>query len=300
MMEQTITYSSPIASKRSLKFWKSILKNLALITVGSIIFVIGMNSILIPQHFLTGGITGIAIVLHYWIPSLNVGLMYLLLNIPLALLGWFQVSRRFVLFTIFGIVFFSLAANVIRPPVAAIHDPFLAAIFGGVVCGVGGGLILRSIGSAGGIDILAIYINNTFGFRPGLVIFFVNLLPLAMGLYLFNLEVVLYSVVYMFTYTKVIDAVLTEFNQRKFLLVISDQARAIGEHIMSEEHRGVTYLKAEGGYTGEDRKVIFSITTLTELPKIKEFIFSTDPNAFVVINDTLEVLGKHHGKLKVY
>lgn len=299
-MEHPIASSNPIASKRPFNFWKSILKNLALITVGSIIFVIGMNSILIPQHFLTGGITGIAIVLHYWIPSLNVGLMYFLLNIPLMLLGWFQVSRRFVWYTIFGIIFFSLAANVIRPPVVAIHDPFLAAIFSGVICGVGGGLILRSIGSAGGIDILAIYINNTFGFRPGLVIFFVNLLPLAMGLYLFNLEVVLYSIVYMFTYTKVIDAVLTEFNQRKSLLVISDQAQAIGEHIMSAEHRGVTYLKAEGGYTGEDRKVILSITTLTELPKIKEFIFSTDPNAFVVVNDTLEVLGKRHGKLKIY
>ena len=299
-MEQAITRSNRIASKTSFKVWKSRLKNLALITVGSIIFVIGINSILIPRHFLTGGITGIAIVLHYWSPSLNVGLMYFLLNIPLMLLGWFQVSRRFVLYTIFGVLFFSLAANVIRPPVAAIHDPFLTAIFGGVVCGVGGGLILRSIGSAGGIDILAIYINNTFGFRPGVVIFFVNLLPLAMGLYLFNLEVVLYSIVYMFTYTKAIDVVLTEFNQRKFLLVISDQARAIAEHIMSEEHRGVTFLKAEGAYTGEDRKVIFSITTLTELPKIKEFIFSTDPNAFVVINDTLEVLGKHHGKLKVY
>lgn len=274
--------------------------NTLLIVSGCLIYTLGMNSVLIPNKWLAGGITGLAMILHYWFEALDVGWMYFFLNIPLLLLGWFHISRRFIWYTIFGMLFFSLTASRIQLAPANIHEPVLAVIFSGVICGVGGGLILRSIGSAGGLDILAVYLNKRFGIRPGVVILFANSILLSLGSYLLGLEPALYSIAFLFVYTKTMDTVISGWNQRKSILIVSNLSNEIAAHILSEEHRGVTILKGEGAYSGKEQEVLLTITSLTDLPKMKELIFSVDPNAFVVVNNTLEVLGRRHGKLKVY
>ncbi len=280
--------------------WKILLYNLALISLGIIVFVIGMNSILIPNKLLGAGVSGLSIIIHYLLPSADVGLTYFILNIPLMFLGWFSISRRFMLYTIFGMVFFSLAAVTVKTPPVPIDDLILVAVFGGVVCGTGAGIVLRSLGSAGGVDILVTYANKTFGFKPGLTSLFVNALVLMTGAYFFGLQIALYSLIYVFVSSKVLDAVITGFNQRMSTIVISDKSRKIATEIFKEVNRGVTFLQAQGAYTGKLREVIFTITTLTELPKLKTVIFSIDPEAFVVVNSTLEVLGKRHGTRKIY
>jgi len=103
-----------------------------------------------------------------------------------------------------------------------------------------------------------------------------------------------------FTSSRVLDAVLTGFNQRMSTMVISEKTDEMAKEIFSKVNRGVTFLKGKGAYTGEERDVIFTVTTLTELPKLKDVILSIDPGAFVVVNNTLEVLGKRHGSRKVY
>ena len=279
---------------------QSIFLNIGLITIGSIVFVIGMHSLLIPQHFVSGGITGLAMLAHYRVASLDVGASFFVLNLPLLLLGWFTISRRFILYTIFGMGFFSLAAKMIRTPVLQIDDPLLAAVFAGAICGIGGGLILRSVGSAGGFDVLGIYINQRFGLRPGIVVFVLNLLPLVLSGLLYSLEIVLYSVIYSFVYGKIVDVVVTGMNQRKSVLIVSKHSHEIAHYILDDVKRGVTFLKGEGAYSGEAQDVILTISTLHEAPRLKAHIFSIDPKAFVVVNDTLEVLGQRHGQLKVY
>jgi uncharacterized membrane-anchored protein YitT (DUF2179 family) len=282
------------------KSWKTVLFNLALISAGSLIFVLGMNSVLIPSKLLSAGVTGIALIFHYLFPQLNVGLAYFLLNLPLMLLGFFSISRRFLLYTLYGMGFFSLAAAFITPPAASIESPILAALFAGIICGAGVGVILRSIGSTGGIDILAVYVNQKFGFTPGAVSLVFNTVVLMVGGYFFGLEVALYTLIYVFTSSRVLDAVLTGFNQRMATMVISQKTAEMAKEIFKKVNRGVTFLKGEGAYTGEERDVIFTVTTLTELPKLKDVIFAIDPEAFVVVNNTLEVLGKRHGSRKVY
>ena len=282
------------------KSWKTVLFNLALISAGSLIFVLGMNSVLIPSKLLSAGVTGIALIFHYLFPQLNVGLAYFLLNLPLMLLGFFSISHRFLLYTLYGMGFFSLAAAFITPPAASIESPILAALFAGIICGAGVGVILRSIGSTGGIDILAVYVNQKFGFTPGAVSLVFNTVVLMVGGYFFGLEVALYTLIYVFTSSRVLDAVLTGFNQRMATMVISQKTAEMAKEIFKKVNRGVTFLKGEGAYTGEERDVIFTVTTLTELPKLKDVIFAIDPEAFVVVNNTLEVLGKRHGSRKVY
>ena len=282
------------------KSWKTVLYNLFLISAGSLIFVLGMNSVLIPSKLLSAGVTGIALIFHYLYPKLNVGLAYFLLNIPLMLLGFFSISRRFLLYTLYGMGFFSLAAAFIKPPPATIDDPILAALFAGIICGAGVGVILRSIGSTGGVDILAVYANQKFGLRPGSVSLVFNTTVLMMGGYFFGLEIALYTLIYVFTSSRVLDAVLTGFNQRMSTMVISEKTAEMAKEIFKKVNRGVTFLKGRGAFTGNERDVLFTVTTLTELPKLKKVIFAIDPEAFVVVNNTLEVLGKRHGSRKVY
>ena len=275
-------------------------KNLALIFAGSLIYAVGLHGLLVPHEFLSGGVVGVALILQYLVPSLTMGPVYFLLNIPLLLVGWFTVSRRFMIYSIIGMALFSLACTLLVPAPFDIHDPLLVALMAGVICGVGGGLILRSLGSAGGLDILAVYLNRRFGLRPGSVYMATNSLVLAAGAYLLDLEKALYSIVFVYISGRVVDAILAGFNRRKLVYVISDSPQAIADQIMKRVNRGVTLLQGRGGYAGKDKEVILTITTMTELPLLKDLIFSIDPHAFVVVNDTLEVLGNRHGRLKVY
>jgi uncharacterized membrane-anchored protein YitT (DUF2179 family) len=291
----------PVCLKASpVESWKRIAGNLFLLTAGNIIYAAGINSIIIPQHFLSGGVMGVALIAHYLIPAINTGYAYFLLNIPLFLLGWFSVSRRFMFYSAYGMLSLSVITAFGKFGAITIINPILAAILGGIVCGVGCGVILRSQGSAGGLDILAVYINRKLGLRIGDTTTFVSAMVLGAGAMFLNFEAALYSLIYVFTNGKVLDAVLAGFNQRKSVFIISDCHEEIASRILSGLHRGVTYLEGTGGYSGQEKKVIFSIITLSELSKLKQIVSDIDPDAFVVVNDTLEVLGHRHGELRLY
>ena len=201
--------------------------NLGLIVLGSIIYVVGIKSVLMPAGFLSGGLVGITMILHYLWDSVDMGLVYFLLNIPLFLLGWFSIGRRFMQYTFAGIALFSLCTDLIDPMALHLEDPILAALLAGVICGAGGGIILRSLGSAGGLDILAVYLQKKAGLRVGTVYVLSNVLVLAAGAYLFDLEKALYSVIFVFISGKVVDAVMAGFNKRKSVLIVSDHSNAI-------------------------------------------------------------------------
>jgi uncharacterized membrane-anchored protein YitT (DUF2179 family) len=279
--------------------FKSLAGNVGLIFIGSLIYVIGMKSILIPAGLLSGGVAGIAVLLYYLYPGVNFGLLYFILNIPMIIIGWIHVSRRFMIYTVIGIVTFSAMASMIQLPPPDITDPILSALYSGIICGTGAGIILRSLGSAGGLDVLVVVLNKKYGLRPGTVYSLTNILIIGAGAFFHDFELSLYSIIFVYTSGRVIDAVLTGFNRRKSIMIISDKPEIIAKEILVREDRGVTFFNGTGAYSGRDKKVIFTIMSLTELPKMKELVFSIDPNAFMVINDTLEVLGKRHGKLKV-
>lgn len=279
---------------------KSVLMNIGLIASGCIVFAIGMNSVMIPHQLYSGGLAGIAILIKYHVSSLNVGLMYFLLNIPLLVLGWYSISRKFILYSLFGIIFFSIAADIVQFPSPLLNDLLLAALLSGVICGAGAGLILRSLGSAGGLDILAICLNKRFGFRTGTVLFIFNTFILLAGAWLLDLEKALYSVIYMFVSSRVVNLVIKGFSDRKSIMIISDVAADIAAELLKHNGRGVTFLEGEGAYFHQKKKVILTITNLTDLPKMKELVLKCDPRAFVVINDTVEVIGARYGAPRVY
>lgn len=279
---------------------RSVIANLILIGAGSAISAVGINSILVPGGFLSGGAVGLALIIHYLVPSLGVGLLYFAINIPMLLLGWVSVGRRFMGYTLVGIAVFSAATQWIHLPPPVIENRLLSAILAGLIVGLGNGIIFRSAGSAGGVDILAAFLNKKWNIRLGWTLSGFNVLVLSVAAWVFSLEAALYALIFSFTAAKVIDAVITGFNTRKQVFIITDKADLVARRIMTRLRRGATFLDGQGAYTGRPKKVVLTIVTLTELGRVKDLIYATDPHAFVVINDTLEVVGTRHGAWRVY
>ncbi len=277
------------SSGAAVRSWRRLWTDLALIAAGSMIFVIGLNTILVQHRLIAGGLAGAAILLNHLQPRLEIGWWYLLLNLPLVWLGWRRVGRRFMLLTIFGMVFFSLSAVWIKPPALAIEDPLLALLAAGVVCGLGAGLVLRSHGSAGGLDILSVYFKNRFGFSVGAVGFALNALLLAVGGWLYSLEAALYSALFLFVCSRVVDAVMAGVNPPRVMLVISDRADAVGQVLLQQNNCRITFLKGQGGFSQREKKVIYSVAPLMEIPRLKACVLKEDPDAFVVVNAACEV-----------
>ena len=271
---------------------KEVLWNLFLISLGSALCSMAINGILIPQKFYGAGFTGVALIIHYLVPSLPVAVLYFILNIPVFALGWIYVGRRFFLYSIAGMFIFAgtLVWIHISLPV---YDKMLSTILAGIIVGVGSGIILRSLGSAGGLDILSVIFLKRFSIRLGSTILAFNSLLLVAGAVLFSLEGALYTLIYIFVSSYMVNLVVTGLSQRKAVYIISPQWEEISHEIMDKIQRGVTVIKGQGGYTGRDENILYTVISFRELPQLKQLIRGVDPHAFVVVTDTLEVMG--HG-----
>jgi uncharacterized membrane-anchored protein YitT (DUF2179 family) len=268
--------------------------NLFLISAGSVICAIGIKGILVPKQFLAGGVTGMALLGHYVFPSLPIGFIYFLLNIPLFVIGWMFVGRRFFWYSLAGMMVFS--AVIFWPfPVFPVEDMILNALAAGIVTGLGSGIILRSLGSAGGLDILSIILFKRFSIRPGTTVMLFHAIILFIALFRLPLERVLYTLIYFFINAYFVNLVIIGLNQRKAIMIISPQWEEISRQIMEKLQRGVTMVTGVGGYSGQQLHILYSVVTIAELSRFKEMIRKIDPNAFVVVTETLEVMGKRIG-----
>jgi uncharacterized membrane-anchored protein YitT (DUF2179 family) len=268
--------------------------NLFLITTGSLLCAAAINGILIPNQFLAGGISGLSLLIHYLSPVVPVGVANFLLNIPLFVVGWLFVGRRFFWYSLAGMTIFS-AALLLPLPALPIHDPLLKALTAGIISGIGSGIILKSLGSGGGLDILSVILLKRFSIRIGTTVMGFDALLLLACLFHFSLEIVLYTLIYFFVTTQLVNMVVTGLNQRKAVMVVSPQWQEIAREIMETMQRGVTIVNGEGGYTGQPLRIIYSVVTFQELSRFKEMVQSFDPQAFMVVTETLEVMGKGIG-----
>jgi uncharacterized membrane-anchored protein YitT (DUF2179 family) len=228
------------------------------------------------------------------LPSLPVGVIYFLVNIPLFLIGWMFVGRRFFYYSVAGLLIFS-AVVLLSYPVIEIKDTILAALTAGIITGVGSGIILRSLGSAGGLDILSVILYKKYSIRLGTTVMVFNALLMIVAAFRIPLEMVLYTLIYLFVTSYIVNLVVTGFSQRKAVMIISAKWQDISREIMEHLQRGVTVVRGEGGYTGQEVRILYSVIAFQELSRFKEMIRKIDPEAFVVVTDTMEVMGKRIG-----
>lgn len=281
--------------------WKStmgtarlLLWNLGLLALGSWLCAASINGILIPHRFFGAGFTGVSLVIHYLVPSVPVSWLYFVLNIPIFVLGWMYVGRRFFFYSVAGLFIFSgaLAWTSVTLPV---YDMLLSALFAGIITGVGSGIVLRSLGSAGGLDILSVIILKRFSIRLGTSILAFNGLVLVAGAILFSLEIALYTLIFLYVSSSMVNLVVTGLSQRKAVYVISPQWEEISQGINEKIQRGVTIIRGQGGYTGQEQQILYTVITFRELSRLKQLVQNIDPDAFVVVSDTLEVKGQRIG-----
>ena len=277
-----------------IKTVRTVCFNLLLIFSGSLLCAVAVKGIIIPKQFLAGGVTGLSLLIHYVLPGLPLGLIYFILNIPLFGIGWLFVGRRFFFYSLAGVFVFS--AVIFWPyPVISIEDMILSALAAGIITGVGSGLILKSLGSAGGLDILTVILYKKFSIRPGMFILAFNGALMVLAILRIPLEMVLYTLIYLYVSTQFMNFVLIGLSQRKAIMIISPKWDEISREIMNKLQRGVTVVRGQGGYTGKDLHILYSVITFTELSRFKELIRKIDPEAFVVVTETLEVMGKRIG-----
>ena len=273
--------------------------NLLLIAVGSIVLAIGIKSIAIPNGFITGGFSGLSLMMYYVIGGLSPGIWYFVLNIPLFIAGWIFLSRRFFFYSLFGLIAVTLAIDLI-PFVAPIQDRLLAALAAGALIGAGAGTYLHSFGSVGGSDVIAIILNQKFNVRIGRFYFYFNLVLFSFSIGFLDVDIILYSLILAFVVAQVTDYFLSMFSQRKMVLIISDQSESIAEAVLNRLQRGSTFLFGRGAYTGRRKKVLLTVVNNYQLKRLEETVFTVDANAFFIAENTFNVIGSGFSKRKLY
>ncbi|MBU2648342.1 YitT family protein [bacterium] len=285
-MQQEIDYL--LSSLRTVGFWKTIL----MMIIGSLMISLAVNGLLIPNKFFDGGVNGLSLMVFYVFGMPSLGVIYFLFNIPIFLTGWRAMSLKFIFVSLIGVFIFSTALNLLVGIQIAVKDPIMVAILAGIIKGFGTGIYLRVGGSFGGLDIVATVLKKKFSIPMGNTFIFINATTLFGAYLIYDLNIALYTGIFMFVDGTVIEKVQTGFSQRKAVFIVSEQPDLIAEQVMKRLDRGVTFFKSTGGWSHQEKKVIYTVINMIELGRLKEMLFEIDPDAFVAISNTSEVIGK--------
>ena len=290
-------------------------KDYSMIVIGSFILAVGFVFFISPHRIVPGGVYGIAIVVHYMTPGMfsfwpegfPIGLLGLILNIPLTIAGIKILGPRFGVKTVVGFVLSSVFMDVITylrvdGDAPLVPDVLLSCVFGGVLVGFGLGLIFKSRATSGGSDIIAMIIAKYTRMQLGQLMIYVDSTIVLLSLVAFkDWQIPLYSWVVIYITGRAIDLVLEGSDYNKALLIISDKHEDIQHKILVDLERGGTYLKGTGMFTGNEKQIIYTVVSRREVAILEEFISKIDPDAFITVMDTHDILceGFHSLKHKV-
>ncbi|WP_440480353.1 YitT family protein [Rossellomorea vietnamensis] len=278
---------------------KEVVKRAFLITIGAVIMAVGLEIFLVPNQVIDGGIVGVSIMLSH-ITGIKLGIFIFILNIPFFFIGYKQIGKTFAFSTLYGIIILSISTTFLHPVAAFTQDILLASLFGGIVLGIGVGIVIRYGGSLDGTEILAILSSKRLPFSVGEIIMFVNLFILASAGFVFSWDRAMYSLLAYYVAFKLIDITIKGLDESKSVWIISENYEEIGDALLHRLGRGVTYLKGEGAFSGDDKKVIFCVITRLEEAKLKDIVAEHDPSAFLAIADIAEVRGGRFKKKDIH
>lgn len=271
----------------SVKDGKEMVRFLGVI-IGSIIIAVAFNLFLIPHKILSSGIGGIAIILGIVTP-VNTGIINFVLNLPILILGYIGLGKKVIFNTVVSVVVLSVALYYV-PVKVVTTDPLLSSIFGGVIAGAGIGLVFNCNGSTGGFDIIGMLLSRKRDIKLGGFLIILNAVVVIIAGFFFTWDVALTSLLSIYVTGKVIDAVHTK-HRKVTLMIVTNEAEKMKKQLLSTVVRGITLLDGEGAYSSEKKRVLMTVVSREELASMKLTISEIDPNAFVNITETVEVLG---------
>ena len=263
------------------------------ILLGCLVAASSINLFVVPSSLLTGGVTGIAIIF-YFLAGLPIGLQTLAYNVPLLIASYKLLGKKYTLDVVIGTVMFSLALDATKflNGMLPVDDLMLASIYGGIFNGIGYGIVFRMNGSTGGFDILGAIFKKYYSMEIGSVIFGFNCLIVAIAGGLFSIQGAMFTLICMYVTSQMTNKIIDGFNRRKAILIVSNKATDIADGIIADIGRGVTFLNGEGAYTGDPKKIVMVVVSMTQIAKIKIIVNTVDRNAFMLILSASEVMGR--------
>lgn len=270
----------------------NILKKIFFILLGNLFCAIAFNVFFIPNKLLSGGVGGVALMNQY-LTGFPSGITVFIINLPIFIIGSRMVDKEFAIYGFISMFVFStlLTATGFLAKYIVLEDILLGAVIGGIFNGVGMGLMFRNRTSQGGLDIIAAILKRKYNLNIGTGLMAINTVIISLSSFLFGFRPAMYTLISMYIGYQVLDKVQIGFNVMKNVLIVSNKSEELTEAIISKLNRSITLLEGRGGYKKEDKEVIYCIVKSNEVIKLKDIVDSIDPNAFLIINDVVEVKG---------
>lgn len=263
------------------------------IVFGTAIFALGMDLFLFPNDLTAGGVSGIALIIHHLFGFGTIGMITTLINLPLFFIGGKKIGFRFFIGSLIGMASLSAFIDLFAffPPIET--EPLLGAIYGGVLCGLGAGIVFMSQASTGGSDIIVRLLKQKYRHLPlgHITISFDFVVATLTGIVFQDITRALYSLIAIFVTGQVIDAVIYRFDYSKVALIVSKHYEEIANGIGTKIDRGATYLYGQGYYSHDDTKVVLTAVKKNQLSDLIDLVVSIDPDAFIIIQEAHQVLG---------
>jgi uncharacterized membrane-anchored protein YitT (DUF2179 family) len=271
--------------------WKTV-KECLYILFGALIFSIGINYFTIPNLLSEGGIIGLTVIAHYlwdWSP----GMLNFVLNSVLVLIGYKFLEKRAIIYTLFSIFSCSLFMYITEETGKRLtDDPLLAAIFAGLLVGGGLGIIFRAGGTSGGTTILAKLANQFLGWSMGKGILLIDIIVVAGSVFIIGLGKAMYTLIAVYIGAKAIDFIVEGLEEKVAVFIISNSPQLVLRSVTNKMSRGITVLEGRGGYTGDNKEVLYIVINRQEIVRLKNMINEIDEHAYVTVHHVQEVIGK--------
>ena len=274
---------------------RSVLLKYLILTVGSLIYAASISLFADPNDIAPGGVSGIAIILNHVFGFLSVGVIILIINLPILIVGVVKFGFRFLISTLYTVVASSVFMDLMNRYVGAVtHDMFLASVMGGILMAVGIGIIFRFGATTGGTDIIVRLLHQKFRYlKTGTLFFAIDVVIITVSGFVFQkVESALYAGVTVLVYMLVINMVLYGGDEARLVYIISPAKDKITERIMKELDSGVTVLKGKGAYTGNEKDVLMCVLKMKSLPEARDIVREEDKNAFMVVTQASSVFGE--------
>ena len=268
-------------------------KKYLVITIAAVLFGAGISLFIDPNNLAPGGVSGLSIILSRLVP-IETGTLFLLLNIPIIVLGIWTFGWKFIFSTLYAIFVSSTATNAFQKMEPLTKEPLLGALFGGVLVAIGLGYVLRSGATTGGTDIIVKCLKlKKPHLKTGTIFLVIDSIIIGIGGIVFgNIDTVLYSVVSAVATSQMLDLVLYGKDGAKMIYIISNAPTTITERILKELDVGVTYLSGTGAYKKEEKQVIFCVVRKQNAYKVEEIVKQEDASAFMIISSAAEIYGE--------
>ena len=264
------------------------------ITIGALIFIVGLELMLLPNNMLDGGLVGISIIISRLL-GVPFGVVLFFIHLPFIYFGFRQMGKWFAIFVAYGVTVVSITSPFLHHYPAISDEPLLAVIFGGVFVGTGVGIAVRAGGCLDGMEIVAIYLSKKLPFSVGEVLMVVNVVIFSSAAFLFSWEATMYSIISFFIASKAINVVVEGFNEMKQVTVLTSKPTEIGEAVYQELGRTYTLVEAKGGYSREPKPMMVFYVSRLEEPDLRALVHDIDPHAIMAVHAISDLRGGRFG-----